>query len=348
MPTSPTELQILDVTVRDGSYQIFHNITPEHVRGIIKELYDAGIRNAEVSHGCGIGGKLQGFPAKADDEELMEAAKSVAPGMKLSAFIPATDFAASLLPALVEYIDIGRVGLNVDQAESAEKILKKLKKYQKIASVQFTRCHRRPPEVLAEASKIVESMGADIIYVVDTFGSMMPKQVQEYVSAIRSKTKAVVGFHGHNHIGMAIPNSLAALDAGASWVDATLMGVGRDSGNANLEALVSVLQSRGSASEIDLNKLCAATLKVVLPIFERPPVSRYPDLLLSRFMIDYPFKDFLILLANGVHVPLERFFQTLSEKMGQEIQINDQHLKATIEAFGENYEQLMASFQNNP
>ncbi|KAB2842573.1 hypothetical protein F9K50_01755 [bacterium] len=342
------EPKLLDVTVRDGSFQIYHSMTAENTARIAQGLAEAGVEYAEISHGCGIGAKLQGMPAKADDEEMMEAAKKVAPNLRLSAIVVPSDLSTALLPALVDYLDIGRVFGVVSQPELAEKTFQKLVKYEIKGFAQLVRTHRYTPEAVAESASRFEAMGAEAVYIVDSFGSMFPEDVRSYVQAIQSRCKIEIGFHGHNHIGMAIPNTLEAWRAGATWLDASLMGVGRDGGNTQLEALVDLLQIEGQAANLSLARLCKASQEAVLPVFEHAPSTRYVDLLLSRHRLDYANKEYLILLANSIHVPLRDFFAVLEEKLGEGIQVTDETIKATVESFGQDLEQLTATFEKKP
>ena len=56
---------------------------------------------------------------------------------------------------------------------------------------------------------------------------MMPDDVRSYFEAMRSATDMMLGFHGHNNLGLAVANSLVALDTGATIIDVTLLGMGR-------------------------------------------------------------------------------------------------------------------------
>lgn len=340
MPPSE-QLQILDVTVRDGGYLINHNFPPDKVAAVAKGLSEAGINHAEISHGVGIGGKMMGFPAVADDEELLTAAKQAAPDLKISIFISPVEISLPILPGLLEFFDIGRVGIGVNQIADAAKYVQKLKKYEKIASVQLTRCHALPPEEAAKAAKAAEEMGADIVYVVDTFGSMLPDEVQRYVQAVRAEIKAQVGFHGHNTMGLAIPNSIAAWEAGANWIDASLLGVGRGSGNAKLESLIFLLQSRGLMKGVNIESLAGISSTTILPLFVNPPSAHYTELLLSLEKLDFSPASFLDLCSHAAGISLEEFLMQAHHKMGDSLLLNEEHLKATLADYGVDYQKLL-------
>jgi len=79
----------------------------------------------------------------------------------------------------------------------------------------------------------------------DSAGSYFPSDVKEKIGAIVNKITIPVGFHAHNNLGLAIANSIAAVEAGALLLDGTIKGFGAGAGNAQLEVLVAVLGKMG-------------------------------------------------------------------------------------------------------
>jgi 4-hydroxy 2-oxovalerate aldolase len=332
--------KILDVTIRDGSNLVNHKISPKNVSDISAKLSGSGIDYMEVSHGCGIGGKMMGFPGLVDDEELMEAAKKSAPDIPLSAFISPNEYSLPLIPALIDFFELGRVGTNVDEVIKAEKIIEKLKKYNKKVALNLVRAHAKDAAFVGQAAKRAEELGAEIVYLVDTFGSFTPKETGEYINAIQSEVKIEIGFHGHNHSGLAVSNALMAWNQGAQWLDASLMGVGRGPGNTNLEILVNVLHQKGFRQEINLHALCQATAEEVYPLFQHPPQIKLRDLVFSKNRIDLMPDDTLDFIASLLHLPLTELGKRLGKIKGEAVQISDDHIKTIIEEEGEDVDQI--------
>jgi 4-hydroxy 2-oxovalerate aldolase len=79
--------------------------------------------------------------------------------------------------------------------------------------------------------------------------------VRRYVEAIGSASDVTIGYHGHNNLGMAVANTLEAFEAGADFLDGTLMGFGRGAGNCQTESLIAALQRRGHLGEVDLDRI---------------------------------------------------------------------------------------------
>ncbi len=343
----PTEPTILDVTLRDGSYLINHQYTPEVVSEVAVKLFEAGIKNVEISHGAGIGSRMMGMAGLVDDEELLEAAKKAAPNIDISIFISPMDFCLPLIPGLVDFISLGRVGVNIDEVEKAEKFIQKLKKYNKTVSVQLVRSHGRTPEQVGVAAKKAQELGADIVYLVDTFGSFTPEEVKTYLAAMHSQIKIATGFHGHNHIGLALANTLQAWKQGATWLDASILGLGRGSGNTNLASLIFKYQQKEMFSKISVPKLGDIWNENLKLLFQTPPHSRLRDIAYSQSKLDFPSDPFFELLAHFFHQNVWEFSTNVRSFIGESLQVSDDDLKRIFEKYGEDYENFISKMKED-
>lgn len=83
----------------------------------------------------------------------------------------------------------------------------------------------------------------EYFYMVDSYGGVMPEDVKEIISLVKSKTKVPLGFHGHDNLEMALINTITAISAGCEIVDATVTGMGRGAGNLKTELLLTYLES---------------------------------------------------------------------------------------------------------
>jgi 4-hydroxy 2-oxovalerate aldolase len=81
-----------------------------------------------------------------------------------------------------------------------------------------------------------------------------------------------VGFHGHNNLGLAVGNTVAAIEAGATQIDGCLRGLGAGAGNAPTELLAAVLDRMGLKSRLDVFGLCDVAERVVAPLMPYQPV----------------------------------------------------------------------------
>jgi 4-hydroxy 2-oxovalerate aldolase len=90
----------------------------------------------------------------------------------------------------------------------------------------------------------------DAVYLADSLGSMRPERVTELFRRFATHTRHPLGFHAHDNQGLALANSLAAIEAGASWIDATMAGMGRGAGNAKTEQLLGLLRGREPGTQL--------------------------------------------------------------------------------------------------
>ena len=141
--------------------------------------------------------------------------------------------------------------------------------------------HMESPGKVLEQAKLMESYGADVVYVVDSAGAMLPDDARARVGTLKEHLTVEVGFHAHNNLGLAIGNTLAAIQEGATVVDGTLCGLGAGAGNAPTEVLVAVLDKLSYKTDIDLYKIMDAAEDVMRPRMHRPQIIDMASLTLG-------------------------------------------------------------------
>ena len=106
----------------------------------------------------------------------------------------------------------------------------------------------------------------DILNMVDSFGGVMPDEVESIVKTLREKVTCKIGFHGHNNLQMGLANTIRAIKVGVDSVDATILGMGRGAGNLNMELLLTYLNKEGLA--VDFNVL-GDVITTFTPLLEK-------------------------------------------------------------------------------
>jgi len=132
--------------------------------------------------------------------------------------------------------------------------------------------HMVPPEKIVEQGKLMESYGADCVYVTDSAGAMTPRDVRERVTALREALNIEVGFHAHMNLALGVANTLEAIECGATQVDGATCGLGAGAGNTPTEILVAVLDKLGYKTGIDVRKIMDVAEDIVRPMMPRPQV----------------------------------------------------------------------------
>ena len=309
------KVAILDTTLRDGQHAMAHQFTPRQAADVAKALDEAGVGTIEVSHGDGLAGSsIQYGFAAADDLELLEAvSKVISPGKLGVLLLPGVGTQEDLQMAKEHGAAAARVATHCTEADIAEQHIGLAGQLgmRPIGVLMMT--HMVEPAKLVEQAKIMESSGAELVYMMDSAGAMLPADVVARVDALKSSLNVKVGFHAHNNLSMAVANTLAAIEAGADSVDGCLRGLGAGSGNAQLEVLIGVLEKTGIESGVDFYKVMDAAEQVVEPLMHRPQVINNDGLMLgysgvySSFLLharraakrfDVDIRDVLIELGN--------------------------------------------------
>lgn len=266
--------RITDSCLRDGSHPMRHQFTVEQVRTIATALDEAGVPVIEVSHGDGLGGSsLQYGFSLTSEMELISAAREVCAHARIAVLLlPGVGTQVELREAARRGATVVRIATQCTEADVSQQHFGLAKELGMEAIGFLMMAHMRPPEVLAEQALLMESYGADGVYIVDSAGAMLPGDAAARVRALKSALHGQVGFHAHNNLGFALGNSLAALEAGAEQIDGCLRGLGAGSGNAPTELLAAMLDKLGLKSGLDTFKLCDAAENVLAPMMPFQPI----------------------------------------------------------------------------
>ncbi len=292
------KLQIVDATLRDGSHAVRHSFTAGQAREIAGRLDGCNVPIIEVSHGDGLGGSsyTYGF-SKEDPFSLIAAAAGAVKQAKISVLLlPGIGTIADLSRAKDCGASIVRVATHVTEADISAQHIEAAKSMGLMAVGFLMMVHMLDPDGIAEQAKKMESYGADYINLADSAGALLPEQVTERIQAVRAAVKIPVGFHAHNNLSLAVANSLAAIDAGAGYIDATLRGLGAGAGNTQIEVLAGVLQRKGIETGLDFYGLIDASEQAVAPIMLRPQIIDNGSLMLGYAGV---YSSFLLHVYNA-------------------------------------------------
>ncbi len=262
--------KILECTLRDGSYTIDFQFTAQDTRVIASALQNVGFRLIEIGHGLGLNASTAGKgEAAATDEEYLRAAASVLDRVKWGMFfIPGIGRHEDLDLAAKYGMGFVRVGTNAPEIETAKEYVEHAKSLGMLTAVNMMKSYVLSPKELALNAKKAEEFGCDIVYLVDSAGSLLPEQMREYILALREALAVPIGFHGHDNLSLGIANSLVAIEAGAEYVDSTLQGMGRGGGNAVTEVLLTVLKKKGMDLGISLNQTMDISHRIIKPLLK--------------------------------------------------------------------------------
>lgn len=266
---------ILEVTLRDGSYLIDFQFTAEDTATIASGLETVGFRWIEIGHGLGLNASKAGKGlAAATDEEYLEAAAQALKHAKWGMFfIPGIGREEDLRLAARYGMSFVRIGTNVTETAQAEPYIALAKELGLTVSYNAMKSYAVNPYEFGKIVARVHGWGTDIACLVDSAGSMDPDSVAAYLRAARAESASSLGYHGHDNLSLAMANTLRAIEEGAVLVDSSLQGMGRSAGNAVTEVLVAILQRRGLVPHIDLKAAMDVGQGLIQPLLGKRGVD---------------------------------------------------------------------------
>jgi 2-isopropylmalate synthase len=242
-PKSSRYIRIFDTTLRDGEQTPGVSLTIEDKIEIARQLSMLGVDVIEA-----------GSPMSSEGEKkvVKEIAKA---GLKTEICALARTTKCDI-DAAIE-CDVGTihtfiptspvqmkyaVGLTPEQVLSATvESVKYIKKHGLKCEFSPMDATRSEMAFLKQVCRAAEKAGADMINVPDTVGIMVPRTTSKLIEELKEAVNVPLSIHCHDDFGMAVANSLAAVEAGAAQVHVTVNGLGERAGNAALEEVVMAL-----------------------------------------------------------------------------------------------------------
>ncbi len=239
---------LLDCTLRDGGNQNDWRFTPEQVAGIVTGLDDARVDFIEVGYRGGSGSKkgdAAGAAAECDREYLASLPETSHSQYALMV-VPSVAPIESMSDLADSAIELVRIAVYPWDAWRAPEYVDAVHALGKSASVNLMALSYVDHEELAAIARSIAPTLPEVFYVADSFGALTPEQVAADIGVLHAELSSALGIHVHNNLGLAAANTLAALGAGATWIDSSLCGMARGAGNLPTEQAAAILASHAS------------------------------------------------------------------------------------------------------
>ena len=311
------EIKVLDCTIRDGGLMNNHQFDMDLVRAVYQTCVEAGIDYMEMGYKSShkIFSSSEFGPWKYCEEDTLRAAIGGQKGpVKLSAMADAdrTDYHADILPREKSALDMIRVATYIHQIPVALDMVKDAHDKGYETSINLMSVSTVQDWELDEALGALAASEVDVLYLVDSFGTLYREQVQALMEKFMKAAKGAgkeVGIHTHNNCQLAYANTIEAIIMGANYLDASIAGLGRGAGNCQMELLLGFLHN----PKFRLRPVLECIRDHIEPLREKLLWGFSVPYLITGLLNQHP-REAIKFMESGDNKDIVRFYDAMVEE----------------------------------
>jgi len=237
----------LDCTLRDGGYYNQWDFSIPLINDYLHAMADSGVDRVELGFRTLDRRGYKGSTAHTSNSllRLLKIPTNLLIGVMVNASEisgPLEDIHTKLEllfpPGSRDSLDFVRVASHLEEINPALSATAWLKSEGYEVGLNIMQVSEASDDAVSEVSGIVSPRDVDVLYFADSFGSMLPDDVRRIITLLRANWSGQLGVHAHDNSGLALANTLTAFDSGVTWLDGTVLGMGRGAGNTRSELLL--------------------------------------------------------------------------------------------------------------
>lgn len=253
-------MNLLDCTLRDGGYYNSWDFSEPVIHQYLVAMQAAGVNIVELGLRSLKNNGFNGACAYTTDDFLRSL--PLPDALTIGVMVNASELVGDIplskalerlfpLPASESPVDLVRIASHVHEFHKALPAVTWLKERGYKVGFNLMQVANCPQAEIRELSRQASKYPLDVLYFADSMGSMRPEQTAQIIQWLRDEWQGTLGIHTHDNLGLALANSLRALDEGVTWVDSTVTGMGRGPGNARTEELaIEIAARRGQPTNL--------------------------------------------------------------------------------------------------
>lgn len=257
MNFSKNEVVILDCTLRDGGYYNQWDFDEGLVNEYLAAVEQAGIKFVEIGFRFTAKDTFFGPYAYSTDDFLRSLV--IPDSLCIGVMLNAKDLVSYeggitkcidslFVPASQSPVKFVRIAAHLAEVDGCHEAVSRLDELGYHVGLNLMQANLYSTDVLSNFAAKINAWGkVFVLYFADSLGNMNSVDVQRLIASFSKYWDGAIGIHAHNNMGRAINNTTTALEAGARWLDATILGMGRGAGNAASEILLLEMLARGEA-----------------------------------------------------------------------------------------------------
>ncbi|WNS78551.1 aldolase catalytic domain-containing protein [Domibacillus sp. DTU_2020_1001157_1_SI_ALB_TIR_016] len=237
--------KILDCTIRDGGLVNNWDFSVEFVQDLYNGLSAAGVEYMEIGYknSAKLLNVSEPNPWRFLDDNFL---KEIIPEKKFTKLSALVDIGrvdpSDILPREQSVLDMIRVACYIREVNKGLELVQMFHDLGYETSLNIMALSSAPEHQLIEAFEMVKESPVDVVYIVDSFGSLEPADIEHQVNKFQSMIpNKQLGVHTHNNMQLAFANTLTAFQNGVAFLDSSVYGMGRAAGNCNTELLISYI-----------------------------------------------------------------------------------------------------------